>query len=274
MTLKVYIGNTPVEKIFLGVSQLPKVSLGNYEFTAGSKLSADFTTGTYKASGAAKTFADLFTFTRAGKAWLVKDTGLQEYAADVPRFDNGLLIERESTCLNGNSFLLDAFSARKRGTIATSDGVTRLSEYTDTSYYYPQPAAFTDVAVCFTLFTKAGGQVTMIANNSSPTVKKVGNTYVFVSEQGYTSELSGALWDAQMTTNPATVIAFQIEEGSVKTTPIKTTTTPVTRPADFLLNNIIGTTVTGDWDSTLTLSIVAGKLAHSGYGCIRSLEIN
>ena len=42
---------------------------------SGPKLQADFTTGTYKASGAAKAFTDLFTFTRAGKAWLVKEGG-------------------------------------------------------------------------------------------------------------------------------------------------------------------------------------------------------
>ena len=48
----------------------------------------------------------------------------------------------------------------------------------------------------------------------------------------------------------------------------------VTRPADFLINKITGTTVTGDWDSTLNLSIVNGKLVHSGCGRIRSLEIN
>lgn len=34
------------------------------------------------------------------------------------------------------------------------------------------------------------------------------------------------------------------------------------------------TSITGDWDSTLTLSIVEGELVHSGYGRIRSLEIN
>ena len=55
---------------------------------------------------------------------------------------------------------------------------------------------------------------------------------------------------------------------------IKTEATPVTRPADYLLNNITGTTVTGDWDSTLNLSIASGNLVHSGYGRIRSLEIN
>lgn len=41
MTLKVYIGNTPVEKIFLGASQLPKVALGQFvfaEYSYASKL--------------------------------------------------------------------------------------------------------------------------------------------------------------------------------------------------------------------------------------------
>ena len=62
--------------------------------------------------------------------------------------------------------------------------------------------------------------------------------------------------------------------GTVYSSFILTGATPVTRPADYLLNKITGTTITGDWDSTLTLSIVAGQLVHSGYGRIRSLEIN
>ena len=39
MTLKVYIGKTPVEKIFLGGSQLPKVALGQFVFAEYSYVS-------------------------------------------------------------------------------------------------------------------------------------------------------------------------------------------------------------------------------------------
>ena len=64
---------------------------------------ADFTNDRYVKDGVPCSFKDLFTFSRAGKAWLVKDTGLQEYAADVPRLDNGLLIEQSATNLATHS---------------------------------------------------------------------------------------------------------------------------------------------------------------------------
>lgn len=39
MTLKVYIGSSFVEKIFLGTSQLPKVALGQFVFAEYSYVS-------------------------------------------------------------------------------------------------------------------------------------------------------------------------------------------------------------------------------------------
>lgn len=39
MTLKVYIGSTPVENIFLGGSHLPKVALGQFVFSEYSYVS-------------------------------------------------------------------------------------------------------------------------------------------------------------------------------------------------------------------------------------------
>lgn len=236
----------------------------------GTLLSANFTTGTYKADGAAKTFADLFTFTRAGKAWLVKDTGLQEYAIDVPRFDRGLLIEKESTCLNGNSFLSDSLSATRGGVTVTPNGVTRDSP-TVIGYFYPRPYAVAETDnIILSALAKSGTSMSIVLDNISINVVRKGD-YFYLKAVGTVGGNSGLIW---RNTDNAVLLNFQMERGDVITSPIKTTTSPVTRPADFLANKITGTTVTGDWDSTLTLSIVAGELVHSGYGRIRSLEIN
>lgn len=306
----------------------PSFGIKTYGFgVSNSKISADFTTGTYNSNGAAKTFADLFIFNRAGKAWLVKDTGLQEYAADVPRFDNGLLIERSATnfilqsqnmsdsywvkdavTVTGNIIKQDTSSARHR-LISPSRSVpqynhtrsqTLLIKPNNTRYLglnAQSGAAQNGVAVfdLVSLLTDSGTSNTVDIEYLANTIKikKLGNlislSYV-VRDTGSWNTASHSLLNMQFykefnstsasrlfvgdgTTN-FEVIAVDAKEENQVSSMIPTTTTPVTRPADFLLNNITGTTVTGDWDSTLTLSIVAGKLVHSGYGRIRSLEIN
>lgn len=269
-------------------------------------LSANFTTGTYKASGAAKTFADLFTFTRAGKAWLVKDTGLQEYAADVPRFDNGLLIEQESTNYatgsslgntDGNSVASfvasDTFKPAVDTvlSVASNPNNVRTNRYT---YVYPS----TGVSALSAYFkpdnnTNDVGFDTMASNsrylryNLASGVLNTGtsgvgnkkatmyNGWAFLSVEDipvFTSHIAYKC-DVSADTLGMKLALRQLEVTRVSSY-IKTTTAPVTRPADFIQTKVTGTTVTGDWDSTLTLSIVAGNLVHSGYGRIRSLEIN
>lgn len=294
---------------------------------SNSKLSADFTTGTYNSNGAAKTFADLFTFTRAGKAWLVKDTGLQEYAADVPRLDNGLLIEQSATnfilqsqnmsdgywlksnvTVSGNVIKQDTSNATHR-LISPQRSVpqynhtrsqTALIKPNNTRYLglNAQSGAGQNGVVVFDLVsllidnsTSNTADIEYLANTIK--IKKIGNlislSYV-VRDTGSWNTTSNSLLNMQFykefssfaasrsfVGDGATnfeVIAVDAKEGNQVSSMIPTTATPVTRPADFLLNKITGTTVTGDWDSTLNLSIVAGKLVHSGYGRIRSLEIN
>lgn len=249
----------------------PSFGIKTFGFGESSpKLQADFTTGTYKADGAAKTFVDLFTFTRAGKAWLFKDTGLQEYATDVPRLDNGLLIEQSATNLISYSSLPNVSSINRYNTVfegglwkkETAGLSARLNPGTVNSLKKNHVISMESVGE----FSEAiiSGQIVQLT--------KVGRVSFGVVDTAIDGGLSGVRWAADEDTQKPKYV--QLEAGIKPTSLIVTDTTPVTRPADYLLNKITGTTVTGDWDSTLTLSIVNGNLVHSGYGRIRSLEIN
>ena len=292
---------------------------------SGPKLQANFTTGTYKADGATKTFADLFTFTRAGKAWLVKDTGLQEYAADVPRLDNGLLIEQSATnFILQSQNMSDDYWGKNTVTVSgntvtqdTTNGLHKISSPSRSVPQYnhtrsqsllvrPKNTSFlgfsgdggTGAAGVF--ITSISGMTYSYSSSATTTylessikIKKVGElmliSYV-LQDTGSWNMVSNSVVSVkfykEFNSNAASrtfvgdgvsefgVIAVDAKVENQVSSMIPTTATPVTRPADFLLNKITGTTVTGDWDSTLTLSIVAGNLVHSGYGRIRSLEIN
>lgn len=243
---------------------------------SGPKLSADFTTGTYKAGGATKTFADLFTFNRAGKAWLVKDIGLQEYEADVPRLDNGLLIEQSaSNLLLGQSI----YWTKQNNVTATGDSfsvaVNRTSA-ANTGLYYSYPSMTVGLAYTLSAYAKSVADSIILTINEGSPVKDATYTlyneykkFVFTATARIVSHVGFLVREG--VTN---IKARQLELGLYSSSYIPTEAIPVTRPADYLLNKITGKTVTGDWDSTLNLSIVAGKLVHSGYGRIRSLEIN
>ena len=257
----------------------PSFAFKTYGFgESDPKLQADFTTGTYNSNGAAKTFADLFTFTRAGKAWLVKESGLQEYAADVPRLDSGLLIEQSATCLNGNSFLDVALSNISGGVSKVGSGITRKQG--ERGYFYPRPYAEASVTCCLSAWRLTGDVFYEMMVDGQVIYDLTSKSNVdYRASPSLTSKNTGLRWDDTKNISgnqhsAAVAFAFQVEVGILPTSPIKTITSPVTRPADYLLNKITGTTVTGDWDSTLTLSIIAGQLVHSGYGRIRSLEIN
>lgn len=269
---------------------------------------ADFTNDRYIKDGVPCVFKDLFTFTRAGKAWLVKDTGLQEYAADVPRLDNGLLIEQSATnAISYSSDItrwnLDGGVATKadsvgytvtqtvagRGIISTDTGVDSSKERILSSYIKKtQTDAYVTLGgrgiytarVSATINTKTGA-ITRSADTTDVSVVSVGDYYLLrvrATNLGAPPQLRIAKTDgvASLTgvAGDYTTGTVMYLNGSVHSSFILTGAAPVTRPADFLLNKITGTAVTGDWDSTLTLSIVNGNLVHSGYGRIRSLEIN
>lgn len=237
---------------------------------------ADFTNDRYVKDGVPCNFKDLFTFNRAGKAWLVKDMGLQEYEADVPRLDSGLLIEQSATNFDVS---VSSYSVRGGATRTPNGQFTRFTKGTGDGLIYTYPPYPLNEDVIYHGWIK------------SPKTGGVGisSGIVGISDYEYLEPESlehlehrfnsardnrSHIGVRQGDLDPIDILHFQIEAGTYASSPIVTVTTPVTRPADFLHNNITGTTVTGDWDSTLTLSIVAGKLVHSGYGRIRSLEIN
>lgn len=264
---------------------------------SGPKLQADFTTGTYKADGASKTFADLFTFNRAGKAWLVKDTGLQEYAADVTRLDNGLLIEQSATNYLRWSVLqgTDAQNYPSLGNIVSSDDTIlktgKMYTYTKGvgSYgYKPYPNSIINVDI---YASRTDKQEVVLGYTGSDVSGYFNSADISIIKSKYNPATGLTIVSAPLIASPASLgivkyerqdlpsadlrsHAMQATEDDYSSSLIVTSDVPVTRPADYLLNKITGTTVTGDWDSTLTLSIVAGKLVHSGYGRIRSLEID
>lgn len=263
----------------------------------GPLLEANFTTGTYKANGIDKTFADLFTFNRAGKAWLVKDTGLQEYAADVPRLDNGLLIEQSATNVRTLPY---ASSQTEFVFTQIHNGVykaeciapwvrTQLSQNFLGSEYPIGFSGYGNQYLYSAIHRVEGNTGLLLAHNGSfgAHTSSITNDSWLV-EMGqlttigeYRQRVGVGSWDGN---SYRCNVGDYVIYGDVQyiitdnyrsfITPVKTSTTPVTRPADFLLNNITGTTVTGDWDSTLNLSIVNGQIIHSGYGRIRSLEVN
>ena len=276
----------------------PSFGIKTFGFgVSNSKLSADFTTGTYKADGASKTFADLFTFNRAGKAWLVKDTGLQEYEADVPRLDDGLLIEQSATNYLSWSVLqgtdVQNYSS-SGGVISSDDSILKTGKiYTYTkgvnSHSYKMfPASILNVDI---YASRTDKQEVVLGGTGSAVNGYFNSVDLSAIKSKYNPVTGLTIVSAPLRTSPISLgivkytkqylpnadlrsHAMQATEDDYSSSLIVTTTVPVTRPAEFLLNKITGTTVTGDWDSTLNLSISNGQLVHSGYGRIRSLEIN
>ncbi|MGM8890653.1 phage head spike fiber domain-containing protein [Psychrobacter sp. 1Y1] len=262
-------------------------------FESGPKLQADFTTGEYKASGEAKTFAEVFDFNRAGKAWLIKDTGLVEYAVDVPRFDNGLLIEQSATNVWKQSLLQNGVDNfwYKGGNYSLQPNILGTG----------QELVMPNDVIIYTRFTAANGTGLNGAGCFSCLVRSSDNTPVTFGSFGSKLIYSGV--HTQATIQPISTVlglsktqgvyerdtnggvsskfsdiivnGMQFELGATPTSFIVTNTTSVTRPADFIASKITtGTALTGDWDSTLNLSLVNGQLSWTGYGRIRSLEIN
>lgn len=284
---------------------------------------ADFANERYAKNGKPCSFAGLFAFSRAGKAWLVTDTGLQEYAANEPRFDNGLLIEQTAT-----NFLLHTNTPSNE--YWTKSGVTvsgsQIAETTadrphalaSPSRSVPQynharsqsmlikPMTARYIGLNVGLAAGSNGHVIIDTQTlavveqpydtgavSSVKVRKIGElieiSYV-VRDSGVWSTGGGSsvvlqfyrvhdfiLSSRIFVGNPATKLELLCINSKVENNAssfIPSTTSPVTRPADYLSATVTGTTVTGDWDSTLSLSIVDGQLVHSGYGRIRRLEIN
>jgi|GEM_PF-5208344 len=236
------------------------------------RISADFVTGNVIKDGKPSTFAEVFTFNRAGKAWLVLDTGLQEYLVDTPRFDNGLLIEEQATNIVSNinywtiPSSIEVIPLEKDWNVKFSQASLMFSffDYQNNSDYVFSVYTKTDSLESIFLSHNGKGKTV----NVSKELLRVNYDFVSanVPRKGIGIEaVKGNLF----LRNP------QLEKGSYQTSPIPTINLPVTRPADYLslMNIVDAKSVTGDWDSTLKLTIVNGQLNHSGYGKIRSMEV-
>lgn len=251
---------------------------------------ADFTNDRYVKDGVPCGFKDLFTFTRAGKAWLVKESGLQEYATDVPRLDNGLLIEQSATNYHPDSLITKA-AQDFTGVSLIAGGGFKIPANNKATAVYSSRYTGADIPLTASTLLLGSTKPKVYPDTSSEFYMRMGvafnYTYIEAAHGGWvvsaqkltgnTNVLMGVVRPSNYdTSRDLNFKYFQVESPALirGTTLIVTNTTPVTRPADFLLNKITGTTVTGDWDSTLNLSIVAGNLVHSGHGRIRSLEIN
>ncbi len=199
-----------------------------------------------------------------------------EYDVNEPRLDNGLLIEPQATNYASYSFLPETGVNYLKGGVVFSDGYWTLIPDDPDVYLYPKPyppaipvgavaSLGTTTPANFSFITVNGylNGVTQEGLVNYATVDSVNNLSLF-----------GVVLDKVNTLGAVQLQYLQLEEGSVPTSPIKTQGEPATRAADQLLSNITGSTVTGDWDSTLSLSIVDGQLVHSGYGRIRTIEIN
>lgn len=278
--------NTPFSEYFKYLPWQGGVTIPN------TKLYADFANNRYAKQGVPCNFEDLFTFSRAGTAWLVKDGELQEYAVDLPRLDDGLLIEQSATNLREWStdylqkplFAANGAVLEGPGDVFSGMASVRVKSGTGNLFQATSSVFTSSATVSYYAKGQNGKELVLALFNSS--TSRISFTFVMT---GDFIRISGSIpspanyvqiFDHRPPAKVDSIVpmveiaGIQYENSTYSSSYIPTSTTPVTRPADFLVNNITGQTVTGDWDSTLTLSIVNGELVHSGYGRIRSLEIN
>lgn len=249
----------------------------------GDTVRSNFVAGTHTINGQSKSFADIYSFSRDSLAWIAKDATIIEYAKNVPRItSNGLLIEKQATNYARWSFLPEngEFSIKSGVYFPVSVGMWKKSTSAESWLYANSLEALTGDVVGSVCAAAGQGNVRfprMVFGNFDVATSKLANTNVFyyTTSSGISISNTGIVWD--IVENVATSSAplyFQIEKGKVPTSPIKTTTAPVTRLADILSLNTKAYSVWGDWDSTLSITVQAGALVVSGYGRIRAINVN
>ena len=300
-----------IKSIYRGYGSIKAAYLNDKCIFNPPIMVADFVSQQYELSGKEVGFDNIFDFRRAGKAWLIKDDGLQEYAIDVPRFDSGLLIEQAATNLLADSLLqAGTNSFDTKGGIYTTANDTLLNKglvYT----LFPHPENIgTYLYKSLVITDEREAQMSLyLSKNNGNTDIKIGSQddesalivgmgrSNFLLESTKIDSLMRVSGDA-MTSGDAQgtrsrglvrytrqtdsngdmqIRALQLEDGNTPSSLIVTDQAATTRPADFLNfnGNIIigGNYISGDWDDTLQLSIVDGQLVHSGHGQIRRLEV-
>lgn len=285
-----------------------------------AKIVADFENNRYLANGEPSSFDELFGFSRASSAWLIKPDGVHEFLPDVPRFNDGLLIEESSANIilhsgrSGNMFIGTDDSA----TVSYSTEKV-LAPFTSTlkvlpkilgndvsvAYIYDSttglPTSGSEVSDSFLLYADEllMKEIATVANSGSTIIKNVNtgalssqsdkNLSVSYKKIGIWHKLSVASTKAGASAlflisadpkSKSVVMPFYItcqqREAGYPSSYIPTGASTVSRSDEYLYNltETTGTTITGDWDKTLSLSIVGGYIEHTGYGTIRRLEIN
>ena len=261
---------------YVGSNQVVKIMIGDkLVWSKRSVLSLDFVNQIYSRDGQPIAFSEAVNFTRASKAWLVTQPTITEYDENIPRISSkGLLIEQEATNYARWSFLPEngEFS-RNVGTLFNGSNWQKAGS-PGAVLYVNSLEAISEQSVASITATTGSNFSKIVINNAVRVPIKRGQVYYFVVDS-IDTRFAGISWDAGENYSTSSIpLAFQIEKGSVPSSPIKTTTVPVTRLADILALKAPALSVAGDWDSTLSISLVGDKLIHTGYGYIRSLVVS
>lgn len=250
---------------------------------------ADFTKDRYSMNGKAARFEDLFEFERLSEATTFSEDGLKIWDVDQPRIvrGKGLLIEPEST----NEYFGDIFNrftvyggaSKHKVSGGLNDELFDLIRVdtpdVGTGHFAGRNMGSADLArSAFYKSDKSGSVGTLIIRSNltelSEDFKRVSSVIPVTGEVSDQVHLLDFRTDGA-TLNSAYVQGLQLEE--IQTTsyiPSEHSSSPVTRLPDLLSLSIPnGYTIKGDWDDTLTIEVVDGKLVHNGIGYIRELKL-
>ena len=260
-----------IKKIYIGDKLASKAYYGNdliWEDTS-KRISIDFVNNIYIDNGVISAFNTIFNFTRASKAWLALES-IEEFGINTPRITPlGLLLERSST----NHILystLPETAAYTKGRVTYENG--KWVSTVD-GYLYPNRVLTADtVSISTRSFNST--PMRLFTVNNVPAYPTIDHNYSYLITTGLIDNHLGVSWRNNVSdaVKPSPMY-WQVEKSSYPSSVIVTQGTPVTRAADNLqtVKNILS--IKGDWDTTLTLTVSAGKLVHSGYGRIRTMTI-
>lgn len=288
----IYLGDKKVREVFLGEELI---------YTKPPLIEANFLTNEYKLEGKRSTFEEIFEFSRAGKAWMVTDLGLQEYLIDKPRIDKGLLIETQTT----NEVTIPYLNINRNGLIITQKdkGNFILEVQTDwkkdqlESLFNEYPVGYpTDLygkyISCGFYIYNTNTQALIAGNGVRGSGLHIGTEgllyyppTILNSTSSFRRRIGLGNYDQNLSryyANRGEYLEFShlyyyvLNSPDYNPTPIINDIAKTTRPSDYLLlknEYSKAIRVKGDWDITLELEIVEGQLLHTGYGKIRRLEI-
>lgn len=295
-----------MKKFFLGDNLIFKIRLnGRNIYKAPPDIEVDFQKQLYLKDQIQVTFNDIFTFTRLGKAWLVKDTGIEEYLNNIPRFKSGLLLEEQSTNLSSRSYILPMESNNNspRPTKMVPEGYF-IPVYSEISpslpssafyYYNITPELYNkDLKISWYTHNEIGITSSILESfnninltqDSIPTNKLINQFFTYQVTKRYFERyyLSfKTLVNPQIPPilklnlnipdiNTRGFWGWQVEKDII-TSLIPTEGTIITRPKEYLEVIPSISKIEGVWDSTLNVEVENNKLKITGSGSIQTLNI-